>query len=149
MGGYTLHLLFLLLMCVMSITGPLLGQRGWPEGDHWLKWNQDAREKYVWGYTTAYAKGYGTACRQVDLAWTGNVQPGYENAVLNKCMKEQLDFSKGSDYLIKSVTDFYRRYPKDRDISIGELLDLLGKGLAVEEIHNQRFQGHTPPGAKP
>jgi|BogFormECP03_OM2_1039629.scaffolds.fasta_scaffold05784_2 hypothetical protein len=130
--------------------GPLSGQHGgWPLGNAWLKWNHSEREKFVWGYTTAYSKGYGSACRQIALEWTGPVQPGYENAPLNKCLKGQLDFSKGSDTLIKSITDFYKRYPDDKDVSIEEILDLLGKGLSVEEVHNHPFEGHSSLSAKP
>jgi hypothetical protein len=139
-----------ILMVWMPDAHSVFGQHGgWPSGNTWLKWNHDEREKFVWGYTTAYSNGYGSACRQIAFEWAGPVQPGYQNAPLNKCLKGQLDFSKGSDPLIKSITDFYRRYPEDKDVSIEETLDLLGKGLSIEEIHNHPFQGHSSLSAKP
>ena len=110
---------------------PLAAQRVCCQGDLWLKWNHGMRESYVWGYTEGYVKGHMDGCKQI------------------QCSQEQVDFSKGSDSLVKSVTDFYIRYPKDRDIYIDEILDLLGKGLTLEEIHNHPFWRHQPASPKP
>lgn len=122
------------------------GQRGWPGGNNWRAWSKDAKEKYIWGYMSGSGDAYDAACRQIDLEWAGKAEPGYENSPLNKCLKGQLDFSKGSDYFLKSLTEFYEAHPEDRDISIGEVLDLLGKGFTVNELHKHSFQGHKPTG---
>jgi len=115
----------------MLAASPLSAQRVCCQGDLWLKWNHSARESYVWGYTEGYTKGNMDSCKQ------------------GQCSQQQVDFSKGSDYLVRSITDFYTRYPKDRDIYIDEILDLLGKGLTLEEIHNHPFWRHKLPEPKP
>jgi hypothetical protein len=115
----------------MLAASPLSAQRVCCQGDLWLKWNHSVRESYVWGYTEGYTKGNMDGCKQ------------------GQCSQQQVDFSKGSDYLVRSITDFYTRYPKDRDIYIDEILDLLGKGLTLEEIHHHPFWRHKLPEPKP
>jgi hypothetical protein len=119
-----------LALCIL-VTNPLRAQRVCCQGELWLKWSHSARESYVWGYTEGYTKGNMNSCNE------------------GPCSQQQVDFSRGSTYFVKSITDFYIRYPKDRDIYIDEILDLLGKGLTLEEIHNHPFWRHKPPGANP
>jgi hypothetical protein len=49
---------------------------------------------------------------------------------------------------VKSITDFYTRYPEDRDIYIREVIEQLRKGLTLEQIHNYPFWRHQAPKAK-
>ncbi len=128
----------------VSLGGPLAAQRVCCQGDWWLGWSHDAREKYVLGYITAYTQAYGAACRKMDLEWPGPVKQGYENAPLNKCLAGQPDFSKGTDYFVNATTDFYTRYPHDRDIYPSEVLEQLGKGLSLQQIDKYPFMRHKP-----
>jgi len=115
----------------------------------WLKWTHDEREGYTFGYALGYSKGYGGGCRQGTKDWPVEVKGNVEDFPLNKCISKELDFSKGSDFLVKAVTDFYTMYPEDRDIYIDEVLDGLGKGLSLKEIHNYPFPRHNTPTSKP
>ena len=124
----------------------LSGQRVCCQGDWWLKWNHDARETYVYGYTLGFSKGHLDGCKQGTKAWPHSPEAA---SPLQKCISTEPDFSKGSDYFVKSITEFYERYPKDRDIYINEVLDQLGKGLTLEQIHNQPFMRHQPSDEKP
>jgi hypothetical protein len=107
---------------------PLSGQRGWHQGDTWLKWKHDARETYVLGYFEGLTKGHGDACGQGTKGWVGEVN---------------------TDQLVRSITDFYTEYPEDRDVYIQEVIEQLGKGLTLEQIHNHPFPRRNPPNAKP
>jgi hypothetical protein len=128
---------------------PLLAQRVCCQGDLWLKWKHGARESYVWGFTEGYTKGQMDGCEQGRKYSRGDIKSSHEDASEHSCPKEEHDFSKGSDYLVRAITDFYTRYPEDRDIYIDEILDLLGKGQTLEQIHNHPFWRHKPPQPKP
>ena len=127
----------------------LSGQRVCCQGDWWLKWDHDARESYVYGYTLGFSKGHLDGCEQGTKSWAGTPEPGTENSPLQRCIHTELDFSRGSDYFVKSITEFYERHPEDRDIYINEDLEHLAKGLTIEEIHKYPFWRHHPPDKKP
>jgi len=120
------------------------GQRVCCEGDTWLKWSIEARKTYVWGFSSAYASGYENACRKMDKLWTGPVGPGLENDPLKECLSGEIGLSKSADYYADAVTDFYTRYPGDRDISIEEVVEQLAKGLTIEQVHAYPFWRHSP-----
>jgi len=54
-----------------------------------------------------------------------------------------------TERVAKSITDFYKRYPEDRDVSIREVIEQLRKGLTLEQIHTYPFWRHQAPKAKP
>jgi hypothetical protein len=107
---------------------PLMGQRAWLQGDMWLKWSHDARESYVLGYFEGSTADHTQSHEQ-------NSSP----QVL------EVDTAQ----MVKSITDFYTRYPEDRDIYIREVIEQLRKGLTLEQIHNYPFWRHQAPKAKP
>jgi len=80
---------------------------------------------------------------------TRGPNPADENDPVNQCRHQGPDFSKNTDYFVKTITDFYKRYPEDREIDIGEVLEQLGRGLTLEEVHNHPFPRHQGPSAKP
>jgi hypothetical protein len=111
----------LIMLTALAFTeSPLSGQRGWHQGNTWLKWSQEAREIYVFAYLEGYAAGAGGCCGEKAKAWAD------------------------SDQVVKSITDFYSRYPGDREIYIHEVMEQLGKGLTLEQIHNYLFSRHRP-----
>jgi hypothetical protein len=118
---------------------PVKAQRPCCQGDEWLKLNHDVREWYVIGYVSGYSDGHKDGCEH-GLRGTGE-----RDDAEHRCTVRQLDFSKGTDFLIKSVTDFYTKYPDARDIYIYEILDALGRKLTLEEIHRYPFMRHEQP----
>src|SRR5271168_2202269 len=74
----------------------LSGQRVCCQGDWWLKWNHDARESYVYGYTLGFSKGHLAGCEQGTKSSTGTPEPASESSPLQKCVHTELDFSRGS-----------------------------------------------------
>jgi hypothetical protein len=117
----------------------LSGQRAWHQGDTWMKWTRESRENFVFGYISGYSTAYGNVCRRMAIAPDVKPKPGSENLPMNVCLQGQLDFSKGTEYFVRNITDFYARYPGDRDIYINEVVEQLADNLTLEQIHNRPF----------
>jgi len=122
----------------------LSAQRACCQGDWWLKWKPTARETFVFGYTLGYGNGHSNGCFQGTKGWPGRSKLDVANDPTSKCLEQIPDFSKGTDFFVKSITEFYKRYPEDRDIYVAEVLEQLGKGLTLEEIHHYPFMRHAP-----
>ncbi len=103
----------------------------------------------MFGYVVGYSTGRWDGCAEVDKYSTRQANPADENDPTRQCRHEGPDFSKNTDYFVKAITDFYNRYPEDREIDIGEVLEQLGRGLTLEEVHNHPFPRHQAPSAKP
>jgi hypothetical protein len=128
----------------MLLASPLCGQRDRRMGDIWLKWNLKEHQLFVSGFILGYVNGNENGCAVGTANWP--IQPGteYEAERLRKC-RENVDFSRHADEFIALVTDFYRRYPNDRDLNPEEILEQLGKGLTLDQIHHHPFMGHPSP----
>jgi len=137
-----------LAVCILTVK-PLSGQRDWHQGDTWLGWKRDARVSYVFGYMVGYSTGRWDGCAEDAKDSTRKINLADENDPTNRCQHEGPDFSKGSDYFVNAITDLYKRYPEDRELDIGEVLEQMGRGLSVEEVHNHPFPRHAAPNPKP
>lgn len=130
----------------VMVPATLVGQRVCCEGDMWLKWNDTHRKAFVDGYAEGYLDGFREGCQKDTADLRQEIKPGTDAKPQISCVNEGPDFSKGGLYLVKAVTDFYKRYPSDRDIYITEVLEQLGKGLTIEQIHNHPFMRHKSAG---
>ncbi len=131
------------LTIVILMSSMLWGQRPCCEGNLWLKWTKDRRESYVWGYMTGYSHAFWKGCR---LAIQARPKGTAAEEANSACRAHEPDFSKGTDYWAKQVTDFYKTFPEDRDIYIDEVLEQLGNGQSLEQIHTHPFMRHSSPG---
>lgn len=134
----------ILLLC--SIVGVLLKfgappQRDCCLGDWWLKMSAAERRTYFLGYSTGYSEGFSHGCQRGTEHWPVTVE-GYDNLPINRCMSDQRDFSKGPSFFVKAVDEFYSGHPEVRDVYPSEVLNLLGKGLTVDEIRKYPFMRH-------
>jgi hypothetical protein len=111
-----------------------LAQRTCCEGYTWLKWGQNRREAYVRGFIRGYYDGFFHACEEEASFAPRQTEPGFENFPLTKCLDRRWNFSKGID-LSKDVTAFYKRYPENRNLYFVEILEELGQGKSLEDIH--------------
>lgn len=119
---------------------PVPAQRDCCQGDWWLKWNKDQRKTYFYGYAIGYSNGFLRGCERGSA---GSAVKGTElQPRFDRCMEHERDFSRGPDYFVEAVTSFYTGHPEVRDIYPYEVLDLLGKGLSVEQIRRYPFERH-------
>jgi hypothetical protein len=132
--------LFVVFLCLGSPR--LVAQRECCEGNRWLKWSESRREAFVDGFLIGYQNGYVGGCVNGTANVPPEAKPGTEAGAITKCGDEMPDFSSGTIKLVRAVTDFYQQYPGDRDIYIHEILEQLGKGLTLEQIHNHPFMRH-------
>jgi hypothetical protein len=125
------------LSTVLSNT--LIATRACCEGDRWLRWSSDTREAYVFAYVLGYSNGFARGCTQAIEAESHSLEGNVKGDAAHACRQKAPDFSKGPTYFAKSITDFYGRYPEDRDIYIDELIQSFAHGLGVEEAHRQHY----------
>ena len=123
---------------------PLAGQRDCCQGDWWLRWTRAQRETYVLGYTTGYYHGFRNGCSTGTKNWPVEVT-SLDSQPYDKCIKGQKTFGAQTDQLVDSITEFYKRYSDVRDIVPYEVLDLLGEGLSIEQIHRYPSMRHKQP----
>jgi hypothetical protein len=116
----------LVIAALLMAARPCLAQRGWHQGDMWLKWKGSTRESYLLGYFNGYSSRRGN-CEAGPKEWQKEVN---------------------TSRIAESITEFYRLYPEDREIDIAEVLEQLGNGLTLEQIHNYPFMRHTSPSSK-
>ena len=122
----------LVLSFIASLTW---AQRECCEGESWLRWSPERCDAYVSGYIQGYYGGFIDGCEQGTKHVSGPAEPGVENFPVNKCIDQKWDFTKGID-LSRDITTFYKRYPENRNLLIKEILEELGKGRSLEDIHN-------------
>ena len=127
------------VMLFMCLTPTLLsGRHDCCDGHSWLKWKAERRDTYVGAYIEGYYEGYIHGCQEGTKGAPPPPPDGFDNQPINKCLDRKWNFAKGID-LSADVTEFYKRYPENRNMLIKVVLDELGKGRSLEEIHR------TPP----
>jgi len=131
-----------LIFCPFS---SLSAQRLCCEGDVWLRWTEDHREDYVKGYILGRAAGYSDACYRMAKYWPAPITLGDKKNPLSKCLKEMPDFSRGPEYFAQQVTDFCTKYPENRILLTTEVLEALGDGKSIQDLHQHPpFPADTP-----
>jgi hypothetical protein len=90
-----------------------------------------------------YYGGYLHGCQEGTKHSAAPVQAGIDNFPINRCLDRKWNFAKGID-LSRDVTAFYERYPENRNLLINEVLEELGKGRLIEDIHQHPpFPAHN------
>lgn len=139
-----LHVLIACVFAVvfLSLIAPLArAQRNCCEGESWLKWSTEHRNDYVRGYIRGYYGGYFQGCQEGTKYSSATGQS--EKSPVDNCLDRKLDFTKGIE-LSNEITRFYIRYPENRILLINEILEELGKGRLIEDIHNHPpFPAHN------
>jgi hypothetical protein len=133
-------------ICILTAS-PVAAQRGWHSGDTWMKWNDTAREAWYMGYVDGYMKAQSEIC--AEIARKPRVELNSADLSLDSCATGTVDYSKGSKYFTAQMTEFYKRYAQDRDLSLDEVVELLAKGLTFEQIHSYPFFRRALPANRP
>jgi hypothetical protein len=131
--GYLFRTCCLGLALGVFLSNPTDGTRVGQEGEQWLKMSPELRQIYSSAYILGATGGFERGC----IAGTKNIKsrlPGPENDPLHKCL-EQSPHLSDTTKIGETVTTFYIRYPSDRYLYIQDIIDALGRGMSVEEIH--------------
>jgi hypothetical protein len=127
--------LFVFITLLILCTPAIWAQRQCCEGDTWIKWTEEHREDYVRGYILGRAEGYSDACCRVADYWPSPVVLSDKNNPITRCLKKMPDFSRGPSYFAEQVTQLYTIHPEDRILLTTEILEALGHGKSIQDIH--------------
>lgn len=110
----------------------------------WLSWSPQARETYVWGYMDGFQRGGHTACyfhaEKITPYLPQKAVPVEElpEVVCNKALP-QFTESMHFDVYVDAITQYYKKYPRDRQAGAGRLLEEMASppSLTVDQIHEK------------
>jgi hypothetical protein len=83
-----------------------------------LEWTPSERKGFVRGFIVGHGDGYRQACNESEAASPHTTAAGE----FDPCLKKQHLFERDLSYYEKFVSDFYSRYPRDRDVPVRVLL---------------------------
>jgi hypothetical protein len=130
---------FVFLLC----NQPLLAAKAGIEGKEWLSWNGEMKTLYVRAYVTGMQKGWGRACgKGADLAVPDTYDA--QTKFRRRCW-ESFPFLHGDPIdLVPLVTSFYKTYPEQIKVDIGDVLIMAGKTSSIDEIHRHFLRNPSP-----
>ena len=94
-------------------------------GKIWLHWSQSERRGSVKGFLIAYREAYRQSCV------ASAIDSGTDDTL---CLARQQVFRREVAYYQSFVTEFYTRYPEDRDVPMRMLL-MSADDRTQSEIH--------------
>jgi hypothetical protein len=117
------------------------------EGHTWMGWNSERRENFVIGFLSAYQIAFRTGCLEYSFADPPKDALDLEKSPLQKCMLQQLSFSKLPEYYAREITSFYERYPSDSDVPTSWLILAFSdsENKTFEQVHAGWTSGHASP----
>ena len=115
------------------------------QAELWLSWSSDAKEEYVWGYLSGFIEGKRVACSFYTDAvapYTPNRPVPPEELPRQACLLALRDFVKPSKEYVDTITNYYRKYPNDREAGMSRILleSATPPGLTIEQIHTKLTQ---------
>jgi hypothetical protein len=133
-----------IVVAVLFFSVLTAASRGIAEGEDWLKWDNNARQQYVWCYVLAFQHGFQFACKVTATSKKTSSVSTLTDLSEEGCMARMPKFSKPIEYYSQKITDFYTSYPADRYVMIRELLDnmLDSRDLTIEQIH-EKLKNHV------
>jgi len=105
------------------------------EGEVWIRWEFPIRQWFVQAALAGYDAGYDEACRNLMLA--DKSAADHPKSKDDDCVNGRRHLRGEAAKYSKAMTDFYTRYPEDRDLPIAYLVEMLldPKPKTLEEIH--------------
>jgi hypothetical protein len=114
------------------------------EGEWWLNSSEDVRQTCVGAYVLGFKKEYGSGCLKATEVLPPNTGTGPENNPRHMCLQQGPNFPESTASITSLITEFYQRYPNDRDLYVEEIIASLGAGETLDRIH----ESHHPALAK-
>jgi hypothetical protein len=103
------------------------------KGDDWLKWSDDSKLAYVSGYVHGQSRGFKDGCTVGEELYSTKMRglPG------EKCIAKAPTYSNALESYIRTITEYYRSYPNDRNVPVFKVLEGLsdGRSLTLRQMH--------------
>jgi hypothetical protein len=106
--------------------------RSYSPGKIWLAWTPAERDGFVKGFILGHDDGYQSGCRAA--AEAGSATEKHPDSDFDPCLQKRHLFRKDAAFYREFITDFYTRYPMDRDVPIRILL-LQADEKNADELH--------------
>ena len=108
----------------------------------WLSWSSNAKEEYVWGYLSGFIEGKRAGCSfyaDKILPYTPHKPVSPEELPRQACLNALPDFVKPSKEYVDAITNYYTKYPNDRQAGMPRILLELASppGLTIDQIHEK------------
>ena len=113
------------------------------QGAIWLRWSKEQRATYVTGYVRGVKKGYASGCRAAEKIRPQQKFKNTELSSFGQCVAQAPSFSRDPSTYQDEVTQFYNSFPKDRELAIDRVLDLLSdrESKSLTEIDKMYHSG--------
>lgn len=117
------------------------------EGKLWLSWTPDERERFLFGYLKGYGAGFASGCHRYFAASPPKVISGLSDSPLQRCMLQELSFSKKISEYEAQITVFYKTFPADTDLPVSWLAQAFSDSekKTPDEIHEAWSHGNAHP----
>lgn len=136
-------------LVVIALAGPRVARgENAPQtpAELWSSWSNETRVQYVWGYVSGFREGERAACSFYEekmMPYMPHKAVPLEKLPKEQCLSAVPDFT--APYLqayVQAITDYYARYPHDRQAGLPRLLLELASppGLTVDQIHAKLTQ---------
>src|SRR5258708_1588954 len=111
------------------------GSRATFQGDMLMSWPFPVRQWFVESAIEGYKAGYDDGCRDMKANLKGR-QPGGPEPSTTLCPNRE-KFDHQAIFYAGQMTDFYTKYPEDRDLPIAYLIAMLldPKFKSLDDIH--------------
>jgi hypothetical protein len=125
----------LLIFLITGSVTPTMGfaADAFEAGIDWLKWSNNARVVYVSAYLLGQGRGFRDGCVLGEELYSAKVNglPG------EKCIAKLPTYSKTPETYAATITEYYRSYPRDRDVPIFKILEGLSdaRALTLRQMH--------------
>jgi hypothetical protein len=117
------------------------------QGKLWLGWMPAERQSFILGYLWAYHSGFTSGCRVYFDANPPKTLGSVEQSPLQRCMLQELHYSREASSYEREITGFYEKFPSDSDVPISWLFQAFSDSehKAPNEIHSAWSHGHSHP----
>jgi hypothetical protein len=118
----------------------------------WFNWTPANRLFFVSGFLVGFKDGHESGCSRAHkiLSEGNSANNPLSSELWSDCIKHKYRYSKGTQFYVDQITEFYRTYPQDCDVPLRILLFELAdeRSHTLEQIHNSGWQSEDPPRKK-
>lgn len=105
------------------------------EGEEWLRWDANTKVVFIRAFIQGMQSGFNRGCESGIESVQPQMSGGDMARATDACLAHFPISERDSSKLVGQITDFYRRYPKQRFLYISDIFLQLHAGRTIEQIH--------------